>query len=43
MAYLKARQGFVQGYNAQAIATVDQVVLAAEVTAAPIDRNQWSR
>lgn len=37
---MKARQGFVQGYNAQAIATVDQVVLAAEVTATPIDRNQ---
>ncbi len=37
---MKARDGFVQGYNAQAIATVDQVVLAAEVTSAPLDRNE---
>jgi transposase len=37
---MKARDGFVQGYNAQAIATVDQVVLAAQVTSAPIDRNE---
>jgi transposase len=37
---MKARQGFVQGYNAQAIATADQVVLAAEVSTAPIDRNE---
>lgn len=29
---LKTRTGFVQGYNAQAVATVDQYVVAAEVT-----------
>ncbi len=37
---MKARDGFFQGYNAQAIATVDQVVLAAGVTSAPLDRNE---
>jgi transposase len=29
---LKTRTGYVQGYNAQAVATVDQYVVAAEVT-----------
>ncbi len=29
---LRAPHGFVQGYNAQAVATVDQVIVAAEVT-----------
>lgn len=37
---MKARDGFVQGYNAQAVATADQVVLAAAVTSAPLDRNE---
>jgi transposase len=29
---LKTRRGYVQGYNAQAVATEDQVIVAAEVT-----------
>lgn len=29
---LKTRQGFVQGYNAQAVASLDQIILAADVT-----------
>jgi transposase len=37
---MKARQGFVQGYNGQAMATATQVVIAAELTANPIDRNE---
>jgi hypothetical protein len=28
---VKARQGFLQGYNAQAAATVDQIIIAAEL------------
>jgi len=28
---LKGRQGFVQGYNAQAVVSRDQVILAADV------------
>jgi hypothetical protein len=29
---MRVQGGFVQGYNAQAVATVDQVIVAAEVT-----------
>lgn len=29
---MKTRQGFVQGYNAQAVVTGDQIIIAAEVT-----------
>jgi transposase len=29
---MKTRQGYVQGYNAQAAATADQIIVAAEVT-----------
>lgn len=29
---MKTRKGFIQGYNAQAVATKDQIILAAEVT-----------
>ena len=37
---MKGRQGFLQGYNGQAIATVDLVVIAAELSLNPIDRNE---
>src|SRR4051812_36998784 len=30
---MKTRRGYVQGYNAQAVATVDQIIVAADVTA----------
>ena len=29
---MKARQGYVQGYNAQLVVTKDQIIVAAEVT-----------
>ena len=29
---MKTRRGYVQGYNAQAVATEDQIIVAAEVT-----------
>jgi hypothetical protein len=29
---MKTRRGYVQGYNAQAVATADQIIIAAEVT-----------
>ena len=29
---MKTKDGYVQGYNAQAVATEDQIVVAAEVT-----------
>jgi hypothetical protein len=29
---MKTRRGYLQGYNAQAVATVDQIIVAAEVT-----------
>jgi transposase len=29
---MKTRRGYVQGYNAQAVATVDQIIVAADVT-----------
>ncbi len=41
--FIKARDGLVQGYNAQAIATVDQVVFVAELTAPPWTATNWSR
>lgn len=34
---MKTQEGFVQGYNAQAVATEDQVVLAAEISQNPGD------
>jgi hypothetical protein len=37
---MKGRQGFLQGYNGQAMATVDLVVIAAELSMNPIDRNE---
>ena len=37
----QASRGVLQGYNAQAAATVDQVVVAAEVTAATNDQTQF--
>jgi transposase len=30
---MKTRRGYVQGYNAQAVATADQIIVAADVTA----------
>lgn len=37
---MKTRSGFVQGYNAQAMATEDQIILAADVTQEENDVNQ---
>ena len=37
---MKGRQGFLQGYNGQAMATVELVVIAAELSTNPIDRNE---
>jgi transposase len=37
---MKTRKGYVQGYNAQAAVTEEQVIVAAEVTQAPNDVNQ---
>src|SRR5204863_1459358 len=37
---LKAREGYVQGYNAQAVVDEGQIVLAAEVTNSNVD---WSQ
>lgn len=34
---MKSRQGYLQGYNAQAVATIDQFVLAAQVTNVGVD------
>jgi len=34
---LKARRGFVQGYNAQAVVTKDQIVIAAEIRTVAAD------
>ena len=38
--YMKTREGFVQGYNAQAVVTEQQIVLAAEITTSTVD---WSQ
>jgi transposase len=37
---MKARQGYVQGYNAQAVVTEDQYVVAAELTTEANDQKQ---
>ena len=37
---MKTRRGYVQGYNAQAAATADQIIVAAEVTAEENDVGQ---
>lgn len=37
---MKTRQGFVQGYNAQAVVTMDQIIVAADVTNEANDQNQ---
>lgn len=37
---MKTRRGFVQGYNAQAVATVDQIIVAADVTTEANDKRQ---
>jgi hypothetical protein len=37
---VKTSRGWVQGYNAQAVATADQIVIAAEVTVASPDFGQ---
>src|SRR5512144_3318602 len=37
---MKARRGYVQGYNAQAVATAEQIIVAAEVTPDENDVNQ---
>jgi len=39
---MRSRQGFVQGYNAQAAVTGNQVVVAAEVTSAVNDLKQFT-
>jgi hypothetical protein len=38
---MKTRRGYVQGYNAQAVATCDQVIVAAEVTDEANDVHQF--
>src|SRR4051794_17424663 len=37
---MKTRRGYLQGYNAQAVATADQIIVAAEVTADENDVDQ---
>jgi transposase len=37
---MKTRDGYVQGYNAQAVVTKEQIVLAAEITTSTVD---WSQ
>lgn len=37
---VKARQGFLQGYNAQAVSTADQIIIAAEVLIGGQDQGQ---
>jgi transposase len=37
---MKTRRGYVQGYNAQAVATADQIIVAAEVTQEENDVDQ---
>lgn len=38
--YMKTTDSYVQGYNAQAVATEEQVVIAAEITTSTVD---WSQ
>jgi len=37
---MKTRQGYLQGYNAQAVVTMDQIIVAADVTNEANDQNQ---
>jgi transposase len=37
---MKTRRGYLQGYNAQAVATADQIIVAADVTAGENDVDQ---
>lgn len=37
---MKTRRGFIQGYNAQAVVTADQLIVAADVTTEANDINQ---
>lgn len=37
---MKTPNGFVQGFNAQAAVTADQVIVAAELTSSPVDVHQ---
>jgi transposase len=37
---MKTREGYVQGYNAQAVVTEEQIVIAAEITTSTVD---WSQ
>jgi len=37
---MKTRTGYVQGYNAQAVVTEEQIIVAADVTQAEIDKQQ---
>ena len=37
---MKTRRGYIQGYNAQAVATADQIIVAADVTADENDVDQ---
>lgn len=39
---MKTTHGFVQGYNAQAVATIDQFVLAAQVTNVGVDTPSYA-
>ena len=39
---MKTRRGWVQGYNAQAVVTPDQIILAADVTCEANDVHQLS-
>lgn len=38
---LKTRKGYVQGYNAQAVATEEQIIIAADVTQEENDQKQF--
>jgi transposase len=37
---MKTSTGFVQGFNAQAAATAEQIIVAAELTSSPVDMHQ---
>jgi hypothetical protein len=39
---MKTRHGWMQGYNAQAVVTPDQIILAADVTCEANDVHQLS-
>jgi transposase len=38
---MKTRKGFIQGYNAQLVASQDQLILAANLTQEENDQHQW--